>query len=187
MPELTDKPLEKDSHAMAMDQRLSQASSRKSMMQMRQVIDDINHADHASVEAVLLHLALCHSIILDKRTGKMNSASPDELALVEGSKELNYSFEGRDPSGLITIVRKNDGKEFKYELLNTLEFNSTRKRMSVILRGPEDRIILLCKGADSIIKERLDMADADNASYLERTLEHVDAYATEGLRTLLLA
>ena len=38
-----------------------------------------------SKEAVLLHVALCHSIIIDKRTGKMNSASPDELALVEGA------------------------------------------------------------------------------------------------------
>ena len=29
-----------------------------------------------------------------------------------------------------------------YELLNVLEFNSTRKRMSVIVRTPEDKIML---------------------------------------------
>ena len=42
--------------------------------------------EYGDEEAVLLHIALCHSIIIDKRTGKMNSASPDELALVEGAK-----------------------------------------------------------------------------------------------------
>lgn len=32
-----------------------------------------------------------------------------------------------------------------YELLNVLEFNSTRKRMSVIVRNPQGRIILYTK------------------------------------------
>jgi len=43
---------------------------------------DPNHLAYTSVEDILLFLALCHSIVIDKRTGKMNSASPDELALV---------------------------------------------------------------------------------------------------------
>ena len=38
-----------------------------------------------------------------------------------------------------------------------MEFNSDRKRMSVLIRDPADnKIKLLIKGADSIIKERLD-------------------------------
>lgn len=40
-------------------------------------------------------------------------------------------------------------------MLNTLEFNSTRKRMSVIVEDPQGRIVLMSKGADSIIAERL--------------------------------
>jgi phospholipid-translocating ATPase len=36
----------------------------------------------------------------------------------------------------------------KYELLNMLEFSSSRKRMSVIVKEPEGRILLLSKGAD---------------------------------------
>ena len=44
----------------------------------------------------------------------------------------------------------------KYKLLHLLEFNSTRKRMSVIVKDEvEDKIILFTKGADSIIFERL--------------------------------
>ena len=53
---------------------------------------DENHPAHDSVEDVCLFLALCHSIVIDKRTKKMNSASPDELALVEGAAQQGYEF-----------------------------------------------------------------------------------------------
>lgn len=39
-----------------------------------------------------------------------------------------------------------------YKLLNVLEFNSARKRMSVIIRDEEGKILLLCKGADRYVK-----------------------------------
>ena len=42
-----------------------------------------------------------------------------------------------------------------YKLLCVCEFNSTRKRMSIIIKDPEGKIILMCKGADSVIEERL--------------------------------
>lgn len=48
----------------------------------------------------------------------------------------------------------------KYEVLNVLEFTSTRKRMSVIVRCPDGAIRLLCKGADNVIYERLS-SDSD--------------------------
>jgi len=35
-----------------------------------------------------------------------------------------------------------------YRLLNVLEFNSARKRMSVIVRDEDGRLLLLSKGAD---------------------------------------
>lgn len=35
-----------------------------------------------------------------------------------------------------------------YKLLHVLEFNSSRKRMSVIVRNEEEKIFLFCKGAD---------------------------------------
>ncbi len=35
-----------------------------------------------------------------------------------------------------------------YKLLNTLEFSSARKRMSVIVSTEEGRLFLFCKGAD---------------------------------------
>lgn len=38
-----------------------------------------------------------------------------------------------------------------YKLLNVLEFNSARKRMSVIVRDEEGKVLLLCKGADRYV------------------------------------
>ena len=39
-----------------------------------------------------------------------------------------------------------------------MEFNSDRKRMSILVYDPTDKHYkLYCKGADSVIKERLNM------------------------------
>ena len=43
----------------------------------------------------------------------------------------------------------------KYKLLNLIEFDSTRKRMTVIVKTEEEKILVVCKGADSIIEKRL--------------------------------
>lgn len=40
--------------------------------------------------------------------------------------------------------------EVMYQILNTLEFNSDRKRMSVVFKMPSGKIMLYCKGADSV-------------------------------------
>ena len=63
-----------------------------------------------------------------------------------------------------------DGLERHYKLLNVIEFDSTRKRMSVIVRTPEDKIIVICKGADSIIEKRL-RPDQDD---IELTKQYLD-------------
>lgn len=48
------------------------------------------------------------------------------------------------------------GEVLKYKLMHVFEFNSDRKRMSVIVRTPDNRIMIVCKGADSIINARLE-------------------------------
>ena len=46
---------------------------------------------------------------------------------------MGLSFEGKDGEGMISIKRLRDQRILQYRLLNTLEFDSTRKRMSVIM------------------------------------------------------
>lgn len=102
---------------------------------LNEILRDEGHCDHTAVTDVFLLLVLCHSIVIDKRTGKLNSSSPDELALVEGAQRHGgYTFEGKDGEGVITIKRHRDQELLKFHLLHVLEFTSTRKRMSVIVR-----------------------------------------------------
>lgn len=36
----------------------------------------------------LKHLTLCHSVVIDSKSGKFNASSPDELALINGASEM---------------------------------------------------------------------------------------------------
>lgn len=76
-----------------------------------------------------------------------------------------------------------NGRQEEWEILNICEFNSSRKRMSTVVRGPDGRIKLYTKGADTVIYERL----APKQEFAEPTLVNLEDYATEGLRTLCLA
>lgn len=38
-----------------------------------------------------------------------------------------------------------------FELLDIIEFSSSRKRMSVIVKNEEGTLLLLCKGADRFV------------------------------------
>lgn len=140
--------------------------------------------------ALLIHhflalLSTCHTVIperADEKGGaiKYQAASPDEGALVEGAVLMGYQFTARKPR---SVMIKLDGEEYEYELLAVCEFNSTRKRMSAIFRCPDGQIRCYCKGADTVILERL---GPDNP-IVEATLQHLEEYASEGLRTLCLA
>ncbi|RDX76684.1 putative phospholipid-transporting ATPase 9, partial [Mucuna pruriens] len=136
-------------------------------------------------------LAICHTAIpeVDEDTGKVSyeTESPDEAAFVIAAREIGFEFYKRTQTS-ISMYELNpasgDKIERTYKLLNVLEFNSSRKRMSVIVKDEEGRILLLCKGADSVMFERL---AKDGREFEEKTLEHVHEYADAGLRTLILA
>ena len=68
-----------------------------------------------------------------------------------------------------------------------LGFDSTRKRMTVIVRNTNDNLIyVMCKGADSVLLPLL--KDKDNPkvkALVQQTFHFMDDYAKDGLRTLL--
>ena len=43
------------------------------------------------------------------------------------------------------------GLEVEYEVLATNQFSSERKRMSVLVRTPAEKVVLFCKGADEVM------------------------------------
>uniref|UniRef100_A0A3B4VBU8 Phospholipid-transporting ATPase n=1 Tax=Seriola dumerili TaxID=41447 RepID=A0A3B4VBU8_SERDU len=150
--------------------------------------------DHALVEAVKLEnpevhsffrlLALCHTVMAEeKKEGELfyQAQSPDEGALVTAARNFGFVFRSRTPDS-VSIVEM--GQQRSYELLAILDFNNVRKRMSVIVRTPEGKLSLYCKGADTIIYERLHQSCS---KLMDVTTEHLNEFAGEGLRTLALA
>lgn len=132
---------------------------------MEDMKDESPNAEN--IRKTLLFLSLCHTIIIDQKTGKYNASSPDELALVNAAKQFGFEFLNRDEDDNLRI-RDDKGEEKEYKLLSVCEFSSTRKRMSVILREPDGKILLMCKGADTVITERL-TNESKNSEVFENT------------------
>ena len=135
----------------------------------------------------MLALALCHTVITERTPGdppkiEFKAQSPDEAALVATARDCGFTVLGRSDDGIILNIH---GSEEEFTVLNTLEFNSARKRMSAIMRMPDGKIMLFCKGADSIIYSRLERGK--QTELRKTTAEHLEMFAREGLRTLCVA
>ncbi|KFY51817.1 hypothetical protein V497_08830 [Pseudogymnoascus sp. VKM F-4516 (FW-969)] len=138
-------------------------------------------------EKFMLALALCHTVISEVTPGdppriEFKAQSPDEAALVATARDVGYTVLGNSMDGIRLNVQ---GEERSYKILNTLEFNSTRKRMSAIIEMPDGKIVLFCKGADSMIYSRLKRGEQPELR--RETAEHLETFAREGLRTLCIA
>ena len=124
------------------------------------VLYSSGNKENEELREVLEMLGVCHTIITQEKNGELiyNAASPDELALVNLAKFIGAEFKGYDEQEnmlLQFIDEQCNPKQYKYKILDVLEFNSTRKRMSVILEREDGKIVLYCKGADSIIAARM--------------------------------
>ena len=86
-----------------------------------------------------------------------------------------------------------------YELLALIEFTSARKRMSVLVKTKEGKILLLSKGADSVIMARLASDQKGATIKAQEMIDEVSGgrstindnptltqFAREGLRTMAL-
>ncbi|KAK3703461.1 drs2 neo1 protein [Vermiconidia calcicola] len=115
---------------------------------------------------MLLSMAICHTCLPERGETdedlSYQAASPDELALVGAARELGYMAFDRQ-SSMLTLKTYPKGLDAEpvletYEVLDVIEFSSKRKRMSVLVRFPDGRTCVICKGADSVIMERLRLA-----------------------------
>ena len=83
-----------------------------------------------------------------------NGPSPDEVALVEYASTMKFDCFDSNEENISMSMQ--GAKAQDYIKFKAIEFNSDRKRMSVLIQDPNDgQIKLLVKGADSIIKSRL--------------------------------
>ena len=126
-------------------------------------------------------LAICHTVLVEKPDENdpfnicYRAQSPDEAALVTAAKNVGFACLQRNENKVEIDFM---GTTRTYTILNIIEFNSDRKRMSVIALRPEGDIILMCKGADSVIYERLDTLESE--SIMNITSNHLASFANEG-------
>lgn len=134
-----------------------------------QMLEYIQRKPHTlfarKVKFFILSLALCHTCIPEKDDAgdiTYQAASPDEMALVTAAQQLGYLVMDRQQNTLTVRTYPtgldDDPWDEVYEVLDVIEFTSARKRMSVIVRMPDQRICLFCKGADSTITKLLRQA-----------------------------
>eukprot|EP00794_Sanderia_malayensis_P011228 gene11228-12407_t len=147
---------------------------------------DKSHLDD-DVRKFLITLALCHTVEADEipkeergdsQQYNYQASSPDEKALVEAAARHGVIFKGKKGEYMELEV---NGKDQSYKLLHVLEFDSSRKRMSNIVEGPDGEIQMFCKGAESHVLDRI------KSGPVEDTQKHIDEYAELGLRTLTIA
>ena len=154
-------------------------------------------------------LSLCHTVQLDLTADvKFQASSPDEFSFVKFCEKYLYIilhyifkliffffkinrvgiiFEGDLKSSTSNPVRMVNffGDQKKYELLHVLEFDSTRKRMSVILRSQQtNKLIVFCKGAEDSI---FSICSKNGKNNITECNQIINEFARNGWRTLALA
>ncbi|XP_062211171.1 phospholipid-transporting ATPase 1-like [Phragmites australis] len=116
--------------------------------------------------------------------------SPDEQALVIAASAYGYTLVERTTGHIVIDVQ---GERIRLDVLGLHEFDSVRKRMSVVVRFPDNNVKVLVKGADtsmlSILKQGIDdgLYNSLHAKIREATENHLSSYSSEGLRTLVIS
>ncbi|KAJ4458775.1 phospholipid-transporting P-type ATPase [Paratrimastix pyriformis] len=138
-------------------------------------------------------LAICHTCIPEEASHPQNrlpcpggrdvmvtykAASPDEGALVKAAAQQGFYFHTKRASSIVVSLL---GQDVEFEVRCVLEFDSDRKRNSVITYS-QGRYTIWTKGADTMILPRL----APGSPILTATREHLEGFAAEGLRTLVV-
>ncbi|KAG8282309.1 putative phospholipid-transporting ATPase IF [Homalodisca vitripennis] len=141
------------------------------------------------VEQFLLAMALCHCVQTrgemsgqgiphdTRKVPEYQASSPDEKALVLAASRCGVVFLGTEGGYASVSVR---GQIKKFKKLQTLEFSSDRKRMSVVVSDSDDQVWLFCKGAES------SMMPLMVSGHREETIRHYTDFSLRGLRTLVL-
>ncbi|XP_022742411.1 phospholipid-transporting ATPase 1-like isoform X2 [Durio zibethinus] len=136
-----------------------------------------------------LALAACNTIvplILDTPdpTVKLidyQGESPDEQALVYAAAAYGFMLIERTSGHIVIGIQ---GERQRFSVLGLHEFDSDRKRMSVILGFPDKSVKVFVKGADTSMFSVIDRSLKINVIHTTET--HLYSYSSLGLRTLVV-
>jgi len=153
------------------------------------LMDASNAERQKKLEDYYIILAVCHACVIDPDTGTYQGSSPDEVALVQGAAEVGIVLESLSFGEVVLKMPNGSKREFKIKQM--IEFDSDRKRMSVVVHDKTNNVIeLFMKGADMMVLERLRKnADGTRTGFENdsHNMDHINAFSSEGLRTLVIA
>ncbi|VDP76108.1 unnamed protein product [Echinostoma caproni] len=158
------------------------------------------------LEKLLTVASLCHTIEVEetKKSPEQiekevyHATSPDELALVTAAANLGLVLTAFDVSDdcfrMAELMRRNwtnrtnqpEYEKLNYQIDAILEFDSTRKRMSVMVRHPDGTYHIHSKGAESSMLAP-EASISSSSDIQTQVLDRVSEFAISGLRTLVLA
>ena len=180
-------------HTLALDPRMQQhLGHHYSALANGTPADPNARPPREEVSRFFIHLALCNTVVPGQsQDGKIvyQASSPDEEALVQGAAYMGYQLISRSSDRIVVLYH---GRQYEYEVLAVLEFNSDRKRMSVIVKekggggaggGEGGRILVLCKGADTMVMTRI----KTDGSMVPQVRKHLEEASLIGYRTLCIA
>lgn len=162
---------------------------RKSRRDFQTAIDS---SKKAPARELVLAMALCHAVVPEKvaqaesvgsgggEAFEYHGQSPDEVALVEAARDYGIPLVERRLDQVVLGATESSKTE-AWRLLAEIEFNSDRKRMSVVVEEVvSGRKFLLTKGADAVMVPLLIAGE-----YSQSLKDDLHAFAVDGLRTLI--
>ena len=141
-------------------------------------------------EHFFTNIIVNHDVLIEKnKNNEINfqGASPDEITLVTAAYEFGFCFKSRE-KGYINIEINDHEPNYnirkkKFKILQKFDFTSERQCSSIIVEDESTKkIILYIKGSDRKIFNIIDEYSKKNL--LDKTKEHLDSFAKQGLRTL---
>ncbi|XP_022144115.1 phospholipid-transporting ATPase 1-like isoform X2 [Momordica charantia] len=167
---------------------------------MKMLHKDLNGDEKIAAHEFFLTLAACNTVIpilVDDKSSYVNGElhedvetidyqgeSPDEQALVAAASAYGYTLFERTSGHIVIDV---NGENLRLDVLGLHEFDSVRKRMSVVIRFPNNTIKVLVKGADTSMLNVLGLESEREELIKNATQNHLREYSLEGLRTLVVA
>lgn len=152
----------------------------------------VDAGKNAPARELVLAMALCHAVVPEKvpkdesvGTGggeafEYNGQSPDEVALVEAARDYGIPLTERRLDQVVLGATGSSETE-AWRLLAEIEFNSDRKRMSVVVEEVvSGRKYLFTKGADAVMVPLLRAGE-----HSQSLKDDLHTFAVDGLRTLI--
>lgn len=130
-----------------------------------------------ALKEMFLGILVCNTAIITDNG--YSSESPEEEALLTYSKELNACLVSRNDRSLTVSIA---GNVETFDILAVIDFDSDRKRMSIILRR-NNCVIIYTKGADTVLFDLISQNEEKNVR--ECNEDQINHFASKGLRTLL--